>query len=291
MFGAVRRAGFWSLRGVERMTAKGLLLTCVVMSACEVQVDAVPDGALALVGDVVIQPSWIESSHAQLDAFGQARFRGPHGRRALVEVVIQQELLVQEARDAGLEDDPRVEWAVLEELAELQLTAMLERRLPRSQVAAETQALRDRYERERERFVEPERRRMRAVRVESYDEGERALARMREGVLTLEAYALEKGVDLARTPAMKRDDAEFPGFHRHLFDPALAAGDLVPVPVLSGQLVLIGVVDEIQPARVLPFEDPQVQEQLVTAERDDQLQRHQLALDDELAARFEQVEP
>lgn len=277
------------------MTAKGLPLTSMVMLACsvlacEAKVDAVPDGALALVGEVVIEPSWIESSHAQLDAFGQARFRGPHGRRALVDVVIQQELLVQEARDAGLEDDPRVEWAVLEELAELQLSAMLERRLPRTEVAAETQALRARYERERERFVEPERRRMRVVRVDSFDEGERAIARMQEGVLTLDAYALEKGVEVARTPSMKRDDAEFPAYHRYLFDPALQEGDLVPVPVPSGKLVLIGEVDEIQPARVRPFEDPTVQEQLVAAEREARLQRDQpimQALEAELAARFE----
>ena len=271
------------------MAANGLQLTCVVMLGCEARVDTVPEGALALVGDVVIEPNWIESSHAQLDAFGQARFRGPHGRRALVDVVIQQELLVQEARDAGLEDDPRVEWAVLEELATLQRAAMLERRLPRSEVAADTQALRARYERERERFVEPERRRMRVVRVESYDEGERALTRMQSGMLTLEAYALETDGSVARTPSMKRDDQEFPAYHRYLFDPALKVGDVVPVPVLSGQLVLIGVVDEIQPAWVRPFEDPQVQEQLVTAERDARLQPDQPiieALDAELSERF-----
>lgn len=276
------------------MPSNGLLLTCLVMLGCEARVDTVPEGALALVGEVVIEPTWIESAHAQLDAFGQARFRGPHGRRALVDVVIQQELLVQEARDAGLESDPRVEWAVLEELAELQMAAMLERRLPRAEVAADTQALRARYERERERFVEPERRRMRVVRVETYDEGERALARMRTGVLTLEAYALEVNREVARTPSMKRDDEEFPAYHRYLFDPALAVGDPVPVPVLSGQLVLIGVVDEIQPARARPFEDPQVQEQLVTAEREARLQPEgpiMQALDGELATRFPVLEP
>jgi hypothetical protein len=242
------------------------------------------------VGDVTVQSEWVESSHAQLDAFGQARFRGPHGRRALVEALIQQELLVQEARDAGLEEDPRVEWAVFEELAELQLAAMLERRLPRADVAADTHALRIRYERERERFVEPERRRMRVVRVESYDEGERALARMELGELTLDAYALEQSSSVVRTPAMKRDDREFPAYHRYLFDPSLNVGDLVPVPVLSGQLVLIGEVDHIAPAQQLPFEHPEVQEQLVTAEREARLQPDQpimLELDAELASRFQ----
>jgi hypothetical protein len=272
------------------MTSIGLLLTSVVITGCEARVDAVPEGAVALVGDVVIGTEWVESSHAQLDAFGQARFRGPHGRRALIDALIQQELLVQEARDNRLDDDPRVDWAVLEELAQLQLAAMLERRLPRAEVAADTHALRIRYQRERERFVEPERRRMRVVRVESYDEGERALARMESGMLTLDAYATERDTNVARTPTMKRDDREFPAFHRYLFDPRLNVGDFVPVPVLSGQLVLIGLVDAIEPAQQLPFEHPEVQEQLVTAEREARLQPDlpiMVELDAELAERFE----
>ena len=64
---------------------------------------------------------------------------------------------------------------------------------------------------------------------------------------------------------------------------------LVPVPVLSGQLVLIGEVDDIQPAQLLPFEHPEVQEQLVTAEREARLHPDQpimTALDAELASRF-----
>lgn len=271
------------------MASIGLILTSMVMLGCEARIETVPEGALALVGEAVIEPNWVESSHAQLDAFGQARFRGPHGRRALVEALIQQELLVAEARAAGLDHDGRVEWAVLEELAELQLAAMLERRLPRAEVAADQQALRARYERERERFVEPERRRMRVVRAASYDEGERALARMQSGMLTLDAYALEQDSSVARTPLMKRDDLEFPAYHRYLFDPDLAAGELVPVPVLSGELVLIGEVDEIQPAHRLPFEHPEVQEQLVTAEREARLQPDQpimMALEAELASRF-----
>jgi hypothetical protein len=270
------------------MASIGLVLTSMAMLGCEARVETVPEGALALVGDTIIEPEWVESSHAQLDAFGQARFRGPHGRRALVEALIQQELLVQEARESGFEHDGRVEWAVLEELAELQLAAMLERRLPRAEIAADQQALRARYERERERFVEPERRRMRVVRVDSYDEGERALARMQSGMLTLDTYALEQDRGIARTPLMKRDDQEFPAYHRYLFDPSLEAGDLVPVPVLSGQLVLIGQVDEVAPRQLLPFELPEVQEQLVTAERDARLAPDQaimMALQAELASR------
>ncbi|PRP91658.1 hypothetical protein ENSA5_53670 [Enhygromyxa salina] len=275
------------------MTAIGLALTSLVMIACEAKVEGVPEGALARVGEVVIEPEMVEATHAQLDAFGQARFRGPHGRRALIDAIISEELLVQEARAAGLADDPRVEWAVLEELAELQRAAMLERRLPRAEVAADTEALRARYERERERFTVPERRRMRVVRVETWGEGERALVRLRAGELTLDEFAdelvAEHGEDrarIARTPLMKRDDHEFPAYHRLLFDAGLGVGEFVPSPVLSGQVVLIGEVDEIEPAQVRPFEDPDVQEQLVTAERAARLVPIEAELLAELAARF-----
>jgi hypothetical protein len=262
----------------------GVTLTAMVMLAClacEAQVDAVPEGALALVGEQVIEAERLESTQAQLDAFGQARFRGPHGRRALLDTLIQEELLVQEARDAGLGDDPRAAWAVIEELASLQRAAMLERRLPRAEVAADTESLRARYEREPERFFEPERRRMRVVKVDTFDAGEQAIARMLAGELTLEELG-----EVVRTPLMKRDDHEYPAYHRLLFDPALKVGDLVPRPVLSGQLVLVGEVDEIQPAHTRPFEDPQVQEQLVAAEWEARIEPIEAALLAELRDRF-----
>lgn len=261
-----------------------------------------PEGALARVGDVVIEPAQVEAAQTQLDAFGQARFRGPHGQRALIDALIEQELLVQEAKRAGYGDDPRVEWAVLEELAELQREAMLERRLPRAEVAADTQALRARYERElAEVSVEargdspwwvPERRRLKVLRVDTWDQGERGIARIAAGELSLEAFADEIATaasprQLLRTPMMKRNDAEYPAYHSVAFDPALEAGALLPSPVLSGQVLLIGEVEEIEAAGARPFEDPQVQELLVTAERAERLERVSAELASELAARFE----
>jgi len=261
------------------------LMATLSMLACGAQVDAVPEGALARVGEVIIEPEQLEALHGQLDAFGQARFRGADGRRALIDALITQELLVQEARAEGFATDPRVEWAVIQELAALQRAAMLERRLPQAEVAADTDALRARYERPEVQadlqLMEPERRSMRVVRVESFDEGERALARIAAGEVTLDELG-----DVVRTPLMRRDDQEYPAFHQLLFDPELGADDLVPRPVLSGQLVLIGAIDELQPARILPFEDPQVQEQLILAERSARLAPVEAALLAELRERF-----
>jgi hypothetical protein len=257
------------------------MMAAVVILGCEATVEGVPEGALALVGDQVIEADQLQATHAQLDAYGQTRFRGADGQRALIDALIMEELLVLEARDAGFADDPRVEWVVLDELAELQLAAMLERRLPRADVAADTEALRARYVRERDTFTQPERRAMKAVRVDTYEAGERAIAQIRAGEQTLEQLG-----EVVSTPLMKQDDAEFPAYHRFLFDPTLAQGDLLARPVLTGQVVVVGIVGEIQPARTLAFEDPEVQEQLVRAEWAERLVPVEAALMAELRDRF-----
>jgi hypothetical protein len=260
-------------------------MAALVTFACEARIEGVPEGALAVVGDQVIEAAQLDATYAQLDAYGQARFRGDHGRRALLDALIMEELLVQEARDAGLADDPRVEWAVLAELAQLQRAAMLERRLPRADVAADTEALRARYEAEQDRFFEPERRRMRVVRVDSFDAGERAIAQLLTGELTLDELAGELGKPVL-TPLMKRDDQEFPAYHTIVFDPALKVGDVAPRPLLSGQLVLVGVLDTIEPARTRAFEDPQVQELLLIAEWEARVPALEAELLAELRERF-----
>ncbi|NVB42834.1 peptidyl-prolyl cis-trans isomerase [Pseudenhygromyxa sp. WMMC2535] len=275
-------------QAAHRRALLTLTLTSIAATAgCEAQLSGVPEGALARVGDEVITPEQLDGTHTQLDAYGQARFRGADGQRALLDALITEELLVQEARDAGFADDPRVEWAVFEELAELQRAAVLERRLPRASVAADTEALRARYEREREQFTEPERRSMRATGFPTFDLAEAALTRMLAGEATLEELAAElPDGKVLRTPLTKRDDDEYPTFHSALFDPALAEGDPLPVPVLSGTVVLIGEVDEIQPATTLPFDDPKVQEQLVTAERAARLESVEAELMTELRERY-----
>jgi hypothetical protein len=121
--------------------------------------------------------------------------------------------------------------------------------------------------------------------VDTFDAGEQAIARIASGEQTLDQLG-----DVVRTPLMKRNDQEYPAYHRLLFDPALRVGDLVPRPLLSGQLVLVGEVDEIQPAHTLPFDDPQVQEQLLAAEWDARIVPIEAALLAELRDRFPSAE-
>lgn len=248
--------------------------------------DAVPEGALARVGAEVIEVQQVEQTQAQLGAFGQARFRGADGQRALIDAVIAEALLVQEARDEGLAADPRVRFAVLEELAELQRAAMLERRLPRAEVAADTAALRARYEAERDQFTTPERRRFRAVRFDTWEAADAALARLIAGEVEL----AELG-EVGETIPMKRDDREYPAFHALLFDPSLAVGDHLAHPVLSGAYVLVGEVSAIEPAGWLAFDDPEVQEQLVERERAARLPPIEAELIAELAQMHPEQDP
>ncbi|MFV8753795.1 hypothetical protein ACNOYE_24895 [Nannocystaceae bacterium ST9] len=266
------------------VTVPALLVGLVL--ACEAEIETVPEGALARVGAEVIEPEQVEQTHAQLGAFGQARFRGVEGRRALIDAVIVEELLVQIARDEGLAVDPRVRFAVLEELAELQRAAMLERRLPRAEIAADTAALRARHALERTSFATPERRRLRAVRFDTWEAADAALARLLAG----EAELGDLGEVLV-TVSMKRDDLEHPAFHAVLFDATLAVGDPLPVPVLSGSFVLVGELEAIEPAGVLAFEDPKVQEALVEREWAARLPPIEAELLAELAERFPETAP
>lgn len=261
--------------------ARRSVLAFALVIGCGAEIEGVPEGALARVGSEVIEPEQVEQAHAQLGAYGQARFRGPEGQRALLDAMIVESLLVQEARDAGLAGDPRVHFAVLEELASLQRAAMLERRLPRASVAADVEALRARYEAERTSFATPERRRLRGVEFETWEQAEAALARLVAGEVELDAL----GTVVISLP-MKRDDHEYPGFHALLFDPALRVGDPLPHPVISGTRVLVGELAEIEPAGALDFDDPEVREQLVEREWAARVAPLEVELLAELAERF-----
>ncbi len=263
--------------------AVGLLLG---LSACEAELETVPEGALARVGAEVIEPEQIDQTRAQLGAFGQARFRGPDGQRALIDAVIGEELLVQEARDHGLASDPRVHFAVLEELAELQRAAMLERRLPRAEIAADTDALRARYRAERTSFTTPERRQMRAVRFDTWEQAEAASVRLRAGEAELEDLG-----EVLHTQPMTRDDLEYLAFHAILFDPELAVGEALTDPVLSGTNVLVGELETIEAAGFLSFDDPEVQEALVEREWLARVPPIEAELALELAERFPETSP
>lgn len=263
-----------------------VVMAAALVMACSVSDEGVPPGKLAVVGDVVLGPEDLSGVQTQLGPYAQLRFAGLEGRGALLEALVAAELMAQEAAAAGLGDDPRVEWALLEEEAALYLAAELERRVPREAVASDQAALRAWYDAHPEALWTDEQRNMEAVAVGSYAEAEAALARLRAGEVQLGALG-----EVVATPLQVRDDREHPGFHPVLFDDGLGPGDWLAAPVMVARTLLVGRVQQVVPAVRRPFDAAEVQEQLVAAVRAPRLERAREELLRELAERYPEAGP
>ena len=263
-----------------------LLLIAPIAPACDTELESVPAGALALVGNEAIWPEELEARRAELGAYGQQRFGQEGGRLALLEAAITQKLLVLEAKRVGLADDPRVQWAQTEELARLQLAAELERRVPEQSVAEDLDALRAYYDAHIEEFTEPERRGAEMIPVDEVDDAEQIIAQLASGELSW-----EQAGDATTTAAIPRDDERFPLFHRHLFDPALQVGQVIAVPVYAQLKFNVARLSDLVPATPTPFDDPRVRAELIEAVRAPRLEKAKAELRAELAQRYPVVAP
>ncbi len=255
------------------------VVAALALAACTAGAQGVPEGKLAAVGEVAFGPEDVAGVQAQLGAYAQLRFGG-EGAAALLLALVDAEVLAQEALAQGLGDDPRIWYAVLEELAALHLAAELERRVPRAEVAADRAALQAAYDADPRAFAVPERRAAAGVVFGHWRAAEDALAAVQAGTVALESFG-----PLVTTPLQPRDDHEFPGFHPALFDPGLAVGDLLPRPVVLGERLLVGRLEQLEPASREAFEDPAVQEQLVERVRAPRLEAATRALLEPLLAR------
>ncbi|MCR9160035.1 MAG: peptidyl-prolyl cis-trans isomerase [Nannocystaceae bacterium] len=236
-----------------------ILPLALALAACDVG-EGVPEGKLAVVGPTVLGPEDIAAARSQVGKYGQLRFSGPEGDATMLEALVVAELLALEARERGFERDPRIDFAVHEEIASVYLSTLLERAVPRETVAQDTEALRAYYDAHPEAFTEPQTRSAQGVVFKTFDEAEHARAALVAGTSTLEELG-----DVFATPLQARDDAEFPAFHPHLFAEGVGEGDLIEHPVFVGEMLLIGRVQKVEEASVRPFDDPAVQEQLVEA--------------------------
>jgi hypothetical protein len=255
----------------------------LLVAGCGVD-EGVPEGKLAVVGDVVIGTEDLAELRTQLGSYARRRFRGPEGMRGLLASVVDAELLAQEAVAAGLGDDPRVRWALLEEVALLYINAELERRVPYAQVAADTGALRAYYDGHTVDFTRPERRAIRGAVFHKFVEAEQAQRDLLSGTPLAELGAL------STTPLVERDDEQFPGMHAVLFT-AGPAGSLLPRVVLNGDVLMVGKVEEVTLATQEEFEDAEVQERLVKAVRAPLLAAARAELLEELAGQYPGGDP
>jgi len=268
------------------------LLALVGLVGCGGAQGGVPDGALAVVGDRVFGPADVAAVQAQLGAYAQLRFRGDEGRFALLQALVDAELMAQAAVDAGLGDDPRVHFAWLEELAAVQRSTELERAVPRAAIEADVEALRAHYDAHPELFVVPETRVAEGVLFPRWDDAEAALAAVQLGTTTLESLAADtEEAELLRTKPQTRDDHEFPGFHPLLFAPDLTPGELLPAPVVIGERLMVARLLEVEAPHRRPFDDPAVREQLVESLRAPRLTNAQREHESTLATRFPETNP
>ncbi|MFO0633285.1 MAG: hypothetical protein U0168_10570 [Nannocystaceae bacterium] len=178
------------------------VVAALALAACTAGAQGVPEGKLAAVGEVAFGPEDVAGVQAQLGAYAQLRFGG-EGAAALLLALVDAEVLAQEALAQGLGDDPRIWYAVLEELAALHLAAELERRVPRAEVAADRAALQAAYDADPRAFAVPERRAAAGVVFGHWRAAEDALAAVQAGTVALESFG-----PLVTTPLQPRDDHE-----------------------------------------------------------------------------------
>jgi hypothetical protein len=229
--------------------AVGLLNTTCALGTDE----GLPPGALARVGDTIIDDAWLAAMRAELGPYGQLRFRGQEGFVSLLGVAIDIELLHQQAKSSGWADDPRVQFAGIEELARRQLDAELERRWPRSMVERDRATLEKWLAAHGQELATGERRSMWYESFATWGEAEAALAGYRAKTRSPEPLA-KTGV----TKLLRRDDHEFPFFHSVLFDPSLQPGEWLSRPVFTEKAVLVGRVEAIEPEKAASLDDPAV---------------------------------
>lgn len=247
-----------------------------VAMACAPAIDEAPAGAVARVGRTWLLEDHVQSARAELDVYGRQRFRGDGGRRDLLTSLIEAELLRQRADAAGLGDDARVRWTVIDALAARQLAAELERRVDRAALARDDHAITDYYREHRDEFAVPERRGVRGVFFNTAEAADAAWQRYAKGE-SLEAL----GRVFEIRPAA-RDDHEFPAFHHLLFDPKLGDGDRLPAPIYTQERLMVGHVHHVEPASWRPLDDPAVRDEIVDRLRAPALDRARAQLVAEL---------
>lgn len=264
--------------------ASGLIVCAAI--GCNLGTEGIPPGKLAVVGEVVFGPEDVAGTKAQLGAYAQLRFSGGEGKASLLSALVAAEVLAQEAVRQELGDDPRVRWAIVEEVATVYLSAELERRVPRAEVAADEAALRAYYDAHPEEFTKPQRRSMQGVAFTRFGEAEDALDELRLGAVELAGLG-----EVVATELQARNDVDHAAFHPFLFDPAIGAGELLTAPVMVGPAILVGRLQQIEPPRLEPFDDDAVQERLVAAVRAPRLAEARAALMGELAERYPTRDP
>jgi len=165
-----------------------------------------PEQAAAVVvrvGDKVITLGDFAATLERLNQYDRLKYVTSDQRRKLLDEIVNDELLAQEARRRGLDKQEQVQ----AELQQILRDAMLEKIAEAAPYSAITNdEVRDYYDKHKDRFEEPERRRVSAIVLSSKTDAEKVLAEAKQ--LKSDAEWGELFYKHSITAPSKRDPAE-----------------------------------------------------------------------------------
>ena len=129
---------------------------------------------VAKVGDKVITVGDFAAALERMNAFDRLRFQTKKRRRQLMQELIDIELLAQEARRRGLDKEPAVQEAIRQKLREAMLAKAREGMPAPAEISAAQ--VQEYYDSHKEKFREPERRRVAAIVLGDADKAKEVLA-------------------------------------------------------------------------------------------------------------------
>ncbi|RFF32028.1 peptidylprolyl isomerase [Wenzhouxiangella sediminis] len=183
---------------MQRFPTWLVLLPILALAACRQPADE-GERVLARIGEETITVSEFEHEMARRSQGRPMYFKSADNRRALLEELLRHRMLVQEARDVGIDQEPEfralVERMLIQRLREKRLEARLEADAPTDEAVAAY------YEENRETFSRPARRQVAMIRIDvppSAGDEARAAARDRaeaalQGVSELPAGTMHFG--------------------------------------------------------------------------------------------------
>jgi len=128
---------------------------------------------LARVGDQVITLGDYAATLERMDEFDRLRYQSAERRKELLEEIIDVELLAQDAKAKGLDKEPETQAAIHQILREALLAEIHRNGRVPADISGEE--VRTYYEKHRDEFREPERRRVALIVVDSKGEAEKVL--------------------------------------------------------------------------------------------------------------------
>lgn len=279
--------GFWRTLGA------GALVCASAMSwGCKEETAQLPDAAerdartgltptearevLVRVGEREITLGQYAETLLRMDPYERLRYQSEERQKALLDEMIEVELLAQEAKRRGLDRDPQVQLRLRQALRDEVLND-LERKLPGPETFTERE-VKDYYDAHKSEFVEPLRHRVQVIRLGSKTV---AAAAQAELASTESATSAEKWAEVWKKYSLDRDSsgpsdlAELAGDLGFVSAPGeprgdnervpkevraaafqlKRVGDIAAQPVQSGQDVYLVRLSGVSPARDRSMQD------------------------------------